>query len=118
MIVTVEPGIYLPDWGGVRIEDDVLVTPDGCEVLTHLPKTLDRFALTRMSPSIIRGTRAAGGADADRHPTIVRALPVGPGTIGQGSVTRLPRSGVKAWRTMPPIPPSHSTSSESTTWSA
>ena len=41
MIVTVEPGIYLPDWGGIRIEDDVLVTADGCEILTHLPKTLD-----------------------------------------------------------------------------
>jgi Xaa-Pro aminopeptidase len=41
MIVTVEPGIYLPDWGGVRIEDDVLVTADGREVLTRLPKTLD-----------------------------------------------------------------------------
>ena len=45
MIVTVEPGIYLPDWGGIRIEDDVLVTPDGCEVLTHLPKTLDSVHL-------------------------------------------------------------------------
>ncbi len=40
MIVTDEPGIYIPDWGGVRIEDDLLITADGCEVLNKVSKEL------------------------------------------------------------------------------
>lgn len=39
-VITDEPGIYLPGIGGVRIEDDLLVTADGNEVLTHSPKEL------------------------------------------------------------------------------
>ena len=38
MVVTVEPGVYLPGWGGIRIEDTVLVTASGPECLTRFPK--------------------------------------------------------------------------------
>jgi Xaa-Pro aminopeptidase len=41
MVITVEPGIYIPGWGGVRIEDDILVTRDGHEVLTSVPKQFE-----------------------------------------------------------------------------
>ena len=37
-VVTVEPGVYLPEHGGVRIEDTLLVTTDGCRALTRTPK--------------------------------------------------------------------------------
>lgn len=40
MVFTVEPGIYIQGWGGVRIEDMVLVTKTGCRILTTLPKEI------------------------------------------------------------------------------
>lgn len=40
MVFTVEPGIYIPGWGGVRIEDSVVMERDGCRRLTKVPKQL------------------------------------------------------------------------------
>ena len=40
MVITIEPGVYIPGWGGVRIEDDVLVEEDGCRVLTKADRSL------------------------------------------------------------------------------
>lgn len=39
-IITIEPGIYIPDVGGVRIEDDVVITPNGCRTLSYMPRKM------------------------------------------------------------------------------
>jgi Xaa-Pro aminopeptidase len=41
MVITLEPGIYIPEWGGIRIEDDFLITTDGAVPLSTLPRGLD-----------------------------------------------------------------------------
>jgi Xaa-Pro aminopeptidase len=40
MAITIEPGVYIEGWGGIRIEDTVLVSPSGCEILTPTTKEL------------------------------------------------------------------------------
>jgi len=40
MVVSIDPGIYIPGWGGVRVEDTVVVTANGCETLTKAEKKL------------------------------------------------------------------------------
>ncbi len=39
-VVTIEPGVYVPEWGGVRIEDDVHLGADGTELLTDFTREL------------------------------------------------------------------------------
>jgi Xaa-Pro aminopeptidase len=53
MVFSVEPGVYLPGWGGVRIEDLVVLEQDGARVLCHSPK--DLVVSTGSVPSILAG---------------------------------------------------------------
>lgn len=41
MVVTVEPGVYKREWGGIRIEDMVVVTDEGCDLITDLPRDIE-----------------------------------------------------------------------------
>ncbi|MDN3380336.1 MULTISPECIES: Xaa-Pro peptidase family protein [unclassified Pseudoalteromonas] len=40
-VITIEPGIYIPEYGGVRLEEDILITNTGYEILTHAPKPFE-----------------------------------------------------------------------------
>ena len=40
-VLTVEPGLYYPEWGGIRLEDIITVTPDGCRCLTEIENVLE-----------------------------------------------------------------------------
>lgn len=50
MLISIEPGIYLEDIGGIRHSDTVLVTGDGYELLTRYPNDLDSLTITAMKP--------------------------------------------------------------------
>lgn len=45
MVMTVEPGVYLPEWGGLRIEDTLAITEKSCTFLTKFPKTLEDMTI-------------------------------------------------------------------------
>lgn len=48
-VVTVEPGVYIPGWGGIRIEDDVVVETGGCRLLTNADRALKVIGAARQS---------------------------------------------------------------------
>jgi Xaa-Pro aminopeptidase len=55
MVFSVEPGIYLPGWGGVRIEDLVVLEDSGARVLCHSPKELVRNSVPNAQDSVLAG---------------------------------------------------------------
>ena len=48
MVFTVEPGIYIPGYGGIRIEDDILVKKAGIKILTNSSKYLELENITKI----------------------------------------------------------------------
>ncbi len=61
-VVTIEPGLYRPGWGGCRIEDVAVVTEDGYELLTDCP--YDAAGLSSGSLLVDAGGRSCGGTGA------------------------------------------------------
>src|SRR5207248_8160094 len=58
MVFSVEPGIYLPGWGGVRIEDLVVLEDSGARVLCHSTKALVRNSGTSPQHTVLAGAEA------------------------------------------------------------
>jgi Xaa-Pro aminopeptidase len=54
VVMTVEPGIYIPGVGGIRIEDNIVVTDDGCRLLSNLGKDLDSAIIGEKPASMAR----------------------------------------------------------------
>ena len=55
MVFTVEPGVYLPERFGVRLEDTIVVTEDGCEALTRdVPWELDEIEALMTEPGVLQ----------------------------------------------------------------
>ena len=93
MVVSVEPGIYLPGHGGYRHSDTVLVTPGGGEVLTRLPTDIESLT--------VRGLRLWARA---RGWCVRRALGIGPAPADHETVAGGDDSGLRSPGSAPPLP--------------